>query len=93
MEQQLGRATSTKDLDITPEHAARVPGAECLHGCFLSRKARSKRRSGVVPAQAVRDLVLSEHTEQEPIAEALDRSGDTRNLSSINARPYNFHLR
>src|SRR5262245_44165211 len=70
------RAAAADDLDVAPEHALRVPGAERLHRGFLGCEPASEVNLRLAAPQAVRRFVLGEDTMDEAVAVALDGRGD-----------------
>ena len=82
---QLRGTAVPHDLDITPQDAARVPGAKRLHRGFLCREASGKMNRGHAAPCAVRNFAVREHTPEEPIAVPLDGSGDAADISGVQA--------
>ena len=62
---QLRRAAAPDDLDVAPEHAVRVAGAERLHRRFLRGEAAGEMNRRLPPPRAVRDLAFGEDAVQE----------------------------
>ena len=69
---QLRRTAVADDLDVAPQHATRVAGAERLHRRFLGGEASGKMDGRLAPPLAVRDFAVGEDPMQEPVAVALD---------------------
>ena len=68
---QLRRTVDAEHLDVLPEHAARVAGAERLHRRFLRREAAREMRDRVAPPRTIGDLPLREDPPEEAVAIAL----------------------
>lgn len=79
------------DLDVAPEYALRVAGAERLHRGFLRREAAGEMDRGVPASHAVRDFTGGEDPVGKPFAVALDRGGDAGNLSGVESESNNGH--
>jgi hypothetical protein len=89
---QLRRpAGPADDLDVTPQHALRVAGAERLHRRFLGREPAGKMDRRMAAAHAVRDFAVGEDAPSESIAVALERRGDARNLRGIESQTDDGH--
>ena len=57
---QLRRTAGANDLDVLPEHAARVPGAERLHRGLFRREPAGQVRHGVSVPRTIGDLSVGE---------------------------------
>jgi len=89
---QLRRARHPNDLDIAPQNASSVPGAERLHRRLLGSESRGKVRGRIAPAGRVRDFARRKDTLEKTIAKALDRLLDAIDLGSIEAKADNVHM-
>ena len=83
MQLQLRGAASPYHLDVAPQHAVRMPRAERLHSGFLGSKAPSEMNGRVPAAHTVRHLGLGENTVGKPLAVALDRDGNARDVCGV----------
>lgn len=83
--------TAADDLDVLPQDAARVAGAEGLHRRFLGRKSTGQMRSGISAASTIGNLASSEHALQEAIAIALEHLGEAGNVSGVETDAENVH--
>src|SRR5688572_15409428 len=79
---QLRWAPRAVHLDIPPENALRVAGADRLHPRLFRRKPTGDVRSGIPATEAVRKLVVRQNPLQKAIAESLDRIRNTGNVGS-----------
>jgi len=93
MKPYLRGAVSPNDFDSSPEHAAGVPGAQCLHRRLFGGESGGERRVGIALVPAVGDFLVREDTIDEPIAVPFDGGGNPGDLGRIDARAYDFHLR
>ena len=89
---QLRRPAAPHDLDVAPQHALRMAGAERLHGCFLGREAAGKMNCRHAPSTAVGHFVLGEDAMHEAVAVALDGLGNARNISGIDPQSNDVRL-
>src|SRR5215467_12587319 len=80
---QLRGAALPYHLDVAPQHAVRVPRAERLHGRFLGSKAPSEMDGRVAATHTVRYLGLGENAVCKPLAVALDRGGNARDVCRV----------
>lgn len=84
---QLRGTAAPDDLDVAPQHAKRMTGAERLHGRFLRRETSGEMNGRNAAAQAVRHFAFGEHTMEKPIAVAFDRLGDAIDIGDVEAEP------
>ena len=89
--QLRGTPGPADDLDVAPEHALRVPGAERFHRGFLRSKAAGKMNRGVAPPHAVRDFTFGEDAVCESLAVALDGGGDSWDVGGVEPESDNGH--
>ena len=87
MKPQLGRTTVTHHLDIAPQHALRMSGAEGFHRRFLRREPPGEMNRGDAPSRAVRDLTVCEDTLEKPLAVARDRVRDAVDVGRVEPEP------
>ena len=80
---QLRGAAASHDLDVAPQHASRVAGAECLHRGFLRCKASGEMNRRVAAAHAVRHFGLGENAVRKTLAVPLDGGGDARDVRCV----------
>ena len=89
---QLRRTADADHLDVLPEHAARVAGAERLHRGFLRREPPRQVRHRVAAPRTIGDLSVGEDPAQEAIAVALERLPDARNVGRVEPEPEDVHV-
>src|SRR5438552_19083129 len=80
---QLRRTTAPDNLEIAPQHALRVAGAERFHAGFLGGEPACKMNGGHAAARAIRDFAVGEYAAQKPISVPLD---DVRNAVDVGWR-------
>lgn len=90
---QLRRSASSKHFDVLPEDAARVAGAERLHGRLFCGKSSGEVRRGVPPPHTIINLCVGEHARQEPVAIPLDDIAHARDVRGIEPQPDDAHDR
>ena len=83
MQLQLRGSAAPDHFNIPPEDASRMAGTERLHRCFLGGKASGKVDGGVAAAHTVSDLGLGENAVCKPLAVALDRGGNARDVCRV----------
>jgi hypothetical protein len=88
---QPGWTATADDLDVLPQHAARVAGAERLHRRFVGGKSPRQVRSGISPASTISNLASSEHALQEAFAVALEHVGEPGDIGGVEADAENVH--
>ena len=88
---QLRGAAMADHLEIAPQDAKRVAGADGFHAGLFRREPPGQVRRGVPTSQAVGDLPVGEHAAQEPIAVPLERLRDAVDFSGINAQADDVH--
>ena len=86
MQRELRGAAVSNDLDVTPQHALRMAGAERLHRGLLRREAAREMNGRVAAARAVRDLAFSEDSLQKAVTVSLDRVGDTGDVGGVETK-------
>lgn len=69
---QLRRTTVAKHLDVLPEYAARVAGAQRFHRGFFRRETSGQARNRVALPRTIGNLDGGEHPVQEAIAVAIE---------------------
>jgi len=79
------------DLDVTPENALRMAGAERLHRRFLRREPSGEMNRRLVTAHAVGDLAVGENATGEAVAVAADGRGNARDLRRVESESDNGH--
>ena len=80
---QLRWTAVSYDLDVTPQHAMRVAGAECLHRGLLRCKASGEMNRRVAAAHAVRHFGLGENAVRKALAVPLDGGSDARDVRCV----------
>src|SRR5262245_45988602 len=80
------RTAAADDLDVAPQHALRVAGAERLHRGLLGGEAAGKVDFGLAAPLAVRHFSLGEDTMDETIAVTFDGRGDARNVGRVDSQ-------
>ena len=88
---QLRWAPRANHLDVLPEHAPRVAGAESLHRRFFHGKAAGQVGNRISPARTVGDLRFGEDAVQEPISVPLERLGYPGQIRRIEPDSYGRH--
>ena len=88
---QLRGAAMADHLEIAPQDAKRVAGADGFHAGLFRSEPPGQVRRGVPTSQAVSDLPVGEHAAQEPIAVPLERLRDAVDFSGINAQADDVH--
>ena len=82
---QLRRTAAADHLDVAPEHALRVAGAERFHRRFFRGEPPGEMDGRHAAAHAVRDFALGEDAAEKPVAVALDRVGDAADVGGVEA--------
>ena len=83
---QLRRpARRAHDLDVAPQHALRVAGAERLHRRFLRREPAGEMGRRVPAPRRVRNFAVGEDAAQKSIAVARDRRFDAVDFGRIHS--------
>ena len=80
---QLRRTAVAEHLDVLPQHAARMAGAERLHAGFLRGEAAGQRRDGIAAPRTIGDLSLREDAAEKALAVPLADVGDARNVGGV----------
>ena len=88
---QLRRAAGADHLDVLPEDAARVAGAERLHRRFLDREPAAEVRNRISPPRTIGDLSLGKDALQEAIAVALQQLRDARQVGRVQPDTNDVH--
>ena len=83
--------TAAHDLDVLPQDAARVAGAERLHRRFFRSKSTGQMRSGISPPSTIGNLAGSKHALQEALSEALHYLGEAGNIGGVETDAENVH--
>lgn len=83
VELKARRAAAAHDLDVPPEHAVRMAGAERFHGRFLRGETAGKVRHGVTAAGTIRNFAVGEDTTQKTVAVAREDLRDARNVGGV----------
>lgn len=79
------------DLDVAPQHALRVAGAERFHRGFLRGEAAGEVNRGIAAAHAVCDFAFGEYAVRKTIAVAVDGGGDAGNFRGVEPESNNGH--
>ena len=87
MQEELRGTAPAHDLDVAPQHALRVSGAERFHRCFLGGESAGKMNRGNAPTPAVSDLALGENAVNESIAVALDGLRNAIDVGRVDSQP------
>lgn len=90
---QARRSTTANHLDVFPEDAARVAGAECFHGRFLRGEATRQMRGRVPPLGTIGNLAVGKHTLQEAFAVTVENRGHPWNVGGVETNTENVHAR
>lgn len=90
---QLRRPAEADDLDVLPQHAAGMAGAESLHRRFLGRKPAGEVRDGVAPPRTIGDLPLGENPVQEPVAIAPECFRNPWKIRRVQTNSNDVHVR
>ena len=91
VQQEFRRATVADDLDILPQHAARVAGPERLHRRLLRREAPGDVRHGIAAAGTISNLAVGQNAAKKPVAVLLEHLADARDVSRVEPKPENIH--
>src|SRR2546427_11933452 len=86
---ELRGAAATDDLDVAPENAAGMAGAERFHRRLLRGKPAGKGNRGPFATGAVLHFAFSEHAPQKPFAVPLDRVGDAMDIRGVQTESEN----
>lgn len=89
---QLRGTARTEDLDVFPEHTARMSCAQRFHGRFLRGESPGKMRNRVSPPRTIGNLSLGKDTTEKPLAIPLVQIGDARNVGGIETQADNLHV-
>ena len=89
---QLRGTARPEDLDVLPEHAARMSCAQRFHGSFLRGESPGKMRNRVSPPRTIGNLSLGEDTTEKPLAIPLVQLSDARNVGGIETQADNLHV-
>lgn len=81
----------TDDLDVLPDHTARMAGAERLHRGLLGGKSAGDVRNGIAPPGTISDLAVGQDAPKEPVTVPLKHLSDARNVGRVEAEPENIH--
>src|SRR6476661_2538756 len=84
---ELRRAAVTHDLDVAPEHPARVSRAERLHGSFFGCESAGKMDRGSMSSSAVGNFIGCEDSRHEAIPVSRDRRRDTVDVGGVEPEP------
>lgn len=76
-------AGTTDDLDVAPEDALRVAGAEGFHRGFFRGEAAGKVNRRVASPHAIRDFAFGEDAVCEALAVPFDGGGDSWNVGGV----------
>jgi hypothetical protein len=91
MELQPRWSSTSDDLDISPQHAARVAGAKRFHGRFLCRKAARQMRGRVSALGTIGNLAGGEHALQEAFAVSFENRCHTWDVGGVETNTENVH--
>ena len=91
MQPQLRRAGYAYDFQVFPEHAARVASAERLHARFLRGEPSGEVRYRVPSPRTIGDLAFREDAVQEPVAVAIHRLCNPRDVGGVESKPDDGH--
>src|SRR5258707_786040 len=78
-------------LDVLPEHAPRVTGAERLHGGLLGGEPGGQAGDGVAVAGTIGNLTVGEHAVQKTIAIPAEHLAHARDVRRVEAQPQDAH--
>ena len=93
MELQARWSSASDDLDVSPEHAARVAGAKCLHGRLFCRETARQMRGRVSPLGTIGNLSGGEHALQEAFAVSFENRCHTRDVGGVETNTEDVHDR
>ena len=85
MQLQLRWTATPDDLDVPPQHALRMAGAERFHRRLLGGKPAGKMNGRHPAPLAVSDFAVGEDSSQEPVAVTRDGVGDARDVGGVEA--------
>ena len=74
-------------LDVSPADAVTVARAERLHCGFLGGEAPREMDGRGMSSPAVRDLLVREHSVEEPFAMPLDDVGNATDIRGVEPEP------
>src|SRR5579872_1518085 len=80
---ELRRPAMPDDLDVAPEDAVRMAGAQRLHRGFLGGEAAGKMDRRHTAPRAVGNLTVREDPAEKSVAVPLDRVGDAVNVGGV----------
>jgi len=84
---QVRRAAVPHNLDVAPEDAPGVAGAERFHGRFFRGKASGEMNGRHAPPHGVGDFAVREHALQKPNPVSRDGGGDAVDIRCVQAEP------
>ena len=93
VELQAWRAAAADDLDVLPQHAARLACPERLHRRLLRGEASGEVRNRIPPLCTIGNLAVREDAAQEPIAITLEDVRDAMEIRRIDADANDVHAR
>lgn len=91
MQLQLRWSAAPYHLDVAPQYALRVAGAERLHCCLFCCKASSEVNGRVAAAHAVGHLGLGKNSVGKTLAIPLDRGGNARDVRRVEPDSDDIH--
>jgi hypothetical protein len=91
MQPELRRTAGPDDFDITPEDAARMPGAERLHRRFLGGESSGEVRNRVPAAHTISHLPVGENAAEEALPVPVEGRADARNVGRVESKSENVH--
>ncbi len=93
MELQARRSSAADDLDVFPEHAARVARAERFHRRFFCGESAREMGGRVSPLGTIGNLAGGEHPSQEAFAVSFEHRCDAWDVGGVETNTENVHAR
>jgi hypothetical protein len=90
---QAGWTAASHDLDVLPQDALRLTGAERFHRGLLRGEAPREMWSRIPALGTIGNLTGSEHAVQESVAIAFEDVGDTGNVGGVETYAEDVHDR
>jgi hypothetical protein len=91
MQLQPRWTSAAHDLDVLPEHAARMARAQRLHRRFLGRESAGEMGSWVPPLGTIRNLPSGKHALQKALAVAFENFRESGDISGVEADAEDVH--
>lgn len=88
---QVRRPTAPNDLDVFPHDAARLSGAERLHGRLFDREPAGQVRNRVPALCTIGNLAVGEDAAQETIAVSFEKVSHAMQIRRVDSDANDVH--